>query len=81
MMTHKEIDLSSLRSISKDELQADPEAAIKLAAEDDGPLIIQDSDGPDMVLFSWEQYWERYGSLHEKGEKARIEKLCRECAE
>lgn len=46
-----------------------------------GPLIIRDSNGPDMVLFSWEQYWKRYGSLHEKDEKERIEKLCREYTE
>lgn len=72
---------SSLRSISKEKLQADPEAAMKLAAEDDSPLIIRDSDGPDMVLFSWKQYWKRYGSLYEKGEKERIEKLCRKYSE
>ena len=68
---------SSLRSISKEELQENPEAAMKLAAECDGPLIIRESDGPDMVLFGWKQYWKRYGSLYEKVEKERIEKLCR----
>ena len=50
---------------------------MKLAAECDGPLIIRESDGPDMVLFGWKQYWKRYGSLYEKVEKERIEKLCR----
>ena len=38
-----------------------------------GPILITDQGLPDLLLFGWEDYWQRFGSLYEPGDREKIE--------
>ena len=48
-----------------------------MADDVNGPIFICSAGFPDLLLIAWEEYWERFGMLHEPGEREAIEEACR----
>ena len=70
-------DYSSFPSVTEDEFVKDPDVYLERVNQGDGPCLIHNNDGRKLLLFGWEDYWRRFGSLYPVGEKERIEEACR----
>lgn len=46
-------------------------------AKTEGPFMIKNQDGRQLILFSFDDYFNRFGILYPPGEKERIEAECR----
>lgn len=73
-MDHLKIE--KLRRVTREEIQANTEAILEMA-DVNGPIFICSAGFPDLLLIAWEEYWERFGMLHEPGEREAIEEACR----
>lgn len=67
------LDFDSLYSVSREVFQRDFEAILNKVEKGVSPILITDKGLPDLLLFGWEDYWQRFGSLHEPGEREAIE--------
>lgn len=74
-MDHLEIE--KLRRVTREEIQANTEAILEMADDGNGPILIHSAGYPDLLLIAWDEYWERFGMLHEPGEREAIEEACR----
>ena len=59
------LDFDSLYSVSREEFQRDFDAILEKVEKGAGPILITDQGLPDLLLFGWEDYWQRFGSLYE----------------
>lgn len=67
------LDFDSLYTVSREVLQRDFDAILEKVDNGISPILITDEGLPDLLLFGWEDYWRRFGSLHEPGEREAIE--------
>ena len=67
------LDFDSLYSVSREEFQRDFDAILEKVEKGAGPILITDQGLPDLLLFGWEDYWQRFGSLYEPGDREKIE--------
>ena len=67
------LDFDSLYSVSREEFQRDFDAILEKVEKGAGPILITDQGLPDLLLFCWEDYWQRFGSLYEPGDREKIE--------
>ena len=67
------LDFDSLYSVSREEFQRDFDAILEKVEKGAGPILITDQGLPDLLLFGWEDYWQRFGSLYEPGAREKIE--------
>ena len=65
------LDFDSLYTVSREVLQRDFDAILEKVENGVSPILITDEGLPDLLLFAWEDYWRRFGSLHEPGERER----------
>ena len=70
-------DYSSFPSVTEDEFVKDPDVYLERVNQGDGPFLIHNNDGRKLLLFGWEDYCRRFGTLYPEGEKERIEEACR----
>lgn len=80
-MQNKNIDLSCFHTVTQQELELDFESVLDRIEQGEGPFLILTENGPDALLFGWEDYWKRFGSLYPPGEKERVEEECRKIRE
>ena len=71
------LDIEKLRQVTREEIQENTEAVLKMAADGNGPILIRSDGFPDLLLIAWDEYWERFGIFHEPGEREAIEEACR----
>lgn len=76
-MLNKEKNLSCFETITQQELELNFDNILNRIEQGDGPFIIYAENGPDALLFGWEDYWERFGCLYPPGEKERVEEECK----
>ena len=74
-MDHLEIE--KLRRVTREEIQANTETILEMADDGNSPILIRSAGYPDLLLIAWDEYWERFGMLHEPGERKAIEEACR----
>ena len=67
------LDFDRLYSVSREEFQRDFDAILEKVEKGAGPILITDQGLPDLLLFGWEDYWQRFGSLYEPGDREKIE--------
>ena len=67
------LDFDSLYSVSREEFQRDFDAILEKVEKGAGPILITDQGLPDLLLFGWEDYWQRFGSLYEPGDREKSE--------
>lgn len=67
------LDFDSFYTVSREEFQRDFDAILDKVEKGLSPILITDEGLPDLLLFGWEDYWQRFGSLHEPGEREAIE--------
>ena len=67
------LDFDSLYSVSREEFQRDFDAILEKVEKGAGPILITDQGLPDLLLFGWEDDWQRFGSLYEPGDREKIE--------
>ena len=67
------LDFDSLYSVSREEFQRDFDAILEKVEKGAGPILITDQGLPDLLLFGREDYWQRFGSLYEPGDREKIE--------
>lgn len=70
-------ELEKLRCFTRNEFQNNTEAILKMVDDGQGPVLIRSEGHPDLVLIAWDEYWERFGMIHESGEREAIEEACR----
>ena len=71
------LDFLSLPAVTEDELTRDPDAVLERVDRGEGPFLIFCNSGSNLLLFDWEDYWRRFGSLYPVGEEERMEEACR----
>ncbi len=67
------LDFDSLYTVSREDFQRDFDAILEKVEKGEGPILIMDQGLPDQLLFGWEDYWQRFGSLYEPGDREKIE--------
>lgn len=67
------LDYESLFTVSREVLQRDFDTILEKVDSGISPILIKDEGLPDLLLFGWEDYWQRLGSLHKPGEREAIE--------
>ena len=67
------LDFDSLYSVSREEFQRDFDAILEKVEKGAGPILITDQGLPELLLFGCEDYWQRFGSLYEPGDREKIE--------
>ena len=60
------LDLNSIYSVSRDELALDAERILAMSELGFSPILIKADNHPDLLLFSWADYTERFGALDAK---------------
>lgn len=67
------LDYDSLYTVSREIFQHDFDAILEKVEKGISPILIKDEGLPDLLLFGWEDYWQKFGSLHKAGEREAIE--------
>lgn len=67
------LDIDSLYTVDRRTLQRDFDLIWDQVENGGGPVLIRDEGEPDLLLFGWEDYWQRYGLFHKPGEREAIE--------
>ena len=65
------------RTITRQEAEADFRLLLDMVEQSHEPLFICNDGKPELVLFRWEDYWNRFSDLFPAGERERVEDLCR----
>lgn len=72
------INYAKIPSVTEDELLRDIDAILKRVNQGESPILICCNSGSKLLLFSWEDYWNRYAALYPEGERERVEEACRQ---
>lgn len=76
----KALQEAKLHQYTQSQIEQDFDAAMEEVECGRGPILIKANNGHECLLFEWNDYWERFGWLHEPGERQRIEEECRKSA-
>lgn len=67
------LDLSSVWTVTREELQKQFELILEKVEAGNSPVLVVAEGKPDLLLFEWGDYWRRFGWCHKKGEREEIE--------
>ncbi len=76
----KALQEAKLHQYTQSQIEQDFDAVMEKVERGRGPILINANNGHACLLFEWNDYWERFGWLHEPGERQRIEEECRKSA-
>ena len=71
------LDYTALPSVTENKFIKDPDTYLERVDKGESPYLIIGSDGSKLLLFGWEDYWNRFGALYSDGERERIEEACK----
>jgi len=77
MSKNNPIDFLHIPSITEDELVKDTDAILERVNHGVSPILVVSNTGSNLLLFAWNDYWNRFASLYPEGEKDRVEEACR----
>lgn len=75
------LDFDKLPHFQEKELKTRFDDVFQLIDEGNGPVVVEMENGKQFIVFSWEDYMERFGILHSKEELEAIIKACKESEE
>lgn len=75
---NSQIDYLKLPSVTEEELGKNIDEILERVNHGESPFLIFCNSGSNLLLFGWEDYWNRFGSLYPAGEKERVEEACRQ---
>ena len=75
------LDYDTLPAVTEAEFVKDPDAYLEKVSQGESPYLIIRNSGSRLLLFDWEDYWRRFGTLYPDGERERIEEACRQAAQ
>ena len=75
------IDIEKLPSVTREELEQDVDAVMERVENGESPILIRSAGKTDLLLFGWEDYLNRFPTLHTSEEIAEIEAACLEIKE
>ena len=75
------IGLENIPHIKQAELERRMEAVMGLIDEGRSPVVIHSDNGYRLLMFGWDDFFQRFGWLYSNEEKAAIEAACKEYEE
>ena len=81
MMIGELIDLENIPHIKQAELEHRMDDVMGLIDEGRSPVVIHSDNGHRLLMFSWDDFFQRFGWLYSNEEKAAIEVACKEYKE
>lgn len=76
-MLEELVSLEELSHFMQTELEQKLDAILQLIAEGNGPVVIHDNKNRCFIMFSWSDYFSRFGWLYTKAEIDELEQACR----
>lgn len=73
--------LSELKHVPQEEFEKNFPRYLRMLDAGDGPVIITREGKSDLIIFLWDDYWERFGCLYSIEEIEKTKAACREYAE
>lgn len=70
------IDIEKLPSVTGEKLEQNADTVLARVETGESPILIRNGGKADALLFSWEDYWRRFPTLHTPEELAEIEAAC-----
>lgn len=77
-IAQEQIGIEKLPSVTREKLEQNVDAVLARAEAGESPILIRNGGKADALLFSWEDYWRRFSTLHTPEEIAEIEAACLE---
>jgi len=74
------LDYESLPTVTEDELPKELDSILERVNNGESPFLIRCNRGTDLLLFGWDDYWNRFESLYPPGERERVEEACRKAS-
>jgi hypothetical protein len=71
------LDLSKCYRVTREEFQANVDCMLEMVESGCSPILIYTEGKPDLLLFGWSDYLERFGCLYTAEQIAEIEEACR----
>ena len=76
-MQPEKLNLETLHTVTPEEFQQHFDALTEEARTSDAPLRIQSEDGSsDLLLFAWDDFFERFQEIYPPEKRAEIEAAC-----
>lgn len=72
------IDWHHVFTVTQAEFESNFDAILEKICNGCSPALVLCDNHQNVVVFEWEDYWNRYGELHPPGERERIEERCME---
>ena len=80
-MLEEKLNLDNIPHFKQAELDRRMDDVLQLIDEGHSPVMIHDRNDRRFLMFAWEDFFNRFGWLYTKEEKATIEAACREYEE
>ena len=80
-MLEEKLNLDTIPHFKQAELERRMDDVLQIIDEGHSPVMIHDHIGRCFLMFNWEDFFNRFGWLYTKEEKAAIEAACREYEE
>ena len=80
-MLEEKLNLDNIPHFKQAELERRMDDVLQLVDEGQSPVMIHDEKDRRFLLFSWEDFFRRFGWLYSAAEKAAIEAACAEYEE
>ena len=80
-MLEEKLNLDNIPHFKQAELDRRMDDVLQLIDEGHSPVMIHDRNDRRFLMFAWEDFFNRFGWLYTKEEKAAIEAACREYEE
>ena len=77
-MLEEKLNLDNIPHFKQAELDRRMDDVLQLIDEGHSPVMIHDRNDRRFLMFAWEDFFNRFGWLYTKEEKAAIESACRE---
>ena len=71
------MELGGLPYFCESELEKRLEDVFQLIDEEQSPVVVHMNNGKDFLIFSWEDFFERFGCLYTEAEIEAINAACR----
>ena len=80
-MLEEKLKLDTIPHFKQAELERRMDDVLQLIDEGQSPVMIHDRNDRRFLMFAWDNFFNRFGWLYTKEEKAAIEAACREYEE
>jgi PHD/YefM family antitoxin component YafN of YafNO toxin-antitoxin module len=80
-IARERINIERLPSVTREEWEQNVDVIMERVEGGESPILILNAGKADALLFSWEDYWRRFSTLHTPEELAEIEAACLEMKE